>query len=490
MGVLVGNRSRERTREAAGYAIAVLGAFGVTAVLSVFSSPREFFAGAWYLLVVIVAALIGGWKAGALALGAACAGLIWGVLPPRRDLALESSADAAALAAFVAMAVIVILLVRSRDGARRLAEERSFRSEHLSQLAGDLALATGPDEVIQTSLHWCRDSLGASRTLLTLTSGVDGRGPREEWWSGGSPVDDVLRRRVDLLFDRGGTLLDEAGIIAARLAAPAGPVGVLVADLGADRPLDAEDEESLSIATATIAQAYARAQLRDRERAVAEQLQQSLLPTRLPTVPGLSMRSWFHPALGNTVAGDFLDVIVEGDRWMAIVGDACGKGVRAASAASAARHTFRAAALDGKDVATTAHLIDRAVAALQDQDMFCTAVLVEGREGDPGLRLVVAGHPRPVVVRSSGDLEEVGADGSLLGVFADARVETVSIDLATGETLVLYTDGLSDVPTGGLDVASMLHGVGPDDLDTRLAELRSPGGADDVAVLAITRLAR
>ncbi|GEM_PF-1725366 len=487
MGLLDSDHAAEHTREAAAYAIAVIGAFAVTAVLSLFSTPREFFAGAWYLLVVIVAALVGGWKAGVLALAAACAGLVWDALPPRRNLAIGSSADAAALTAFVAMAVIVILLVRSRDVARRLAEKRSSRSDHLSQLAQSLALAPGPDEVVQASLEWCRASLGASRTLLTLTNDDDGRGTREEWWSGLQPVDETLRRRVDLLFDKGGTILDESGVIATRLAAPAGPVGVLVTDFGPNRHLDAEDEESLSIAAAAIAHAYARAQLRDRERAVADQLQQSLLPTQLPSIRGLSVRSWFHPAVGNAVAGDFLDVIADDGHWMAIVGDACGKGVRAATAAAAARHTFRAAALDGKDVTYTAHLIDRAVASLRDQDMFCTAVLVEGRITDPTVRLVVAGYPRPVIVRRNGVLEEVEASGSLLGAFAAAHFDALSMDLDTGDTLVLYTDGLTDVPTGAVDVMSTLRGVEPGGLDARLEAMRSPGGVDDVALLAITR---
>ena len=487
MGVLSDDGGSERTREAAGYAIAVLGAFGVTAVLSVFDTPREFFAGAWYLLVVIIAALIGGWKAGVLALASACAGLVWGVLPPRRNLALNSGADAAALAAFVAMAIIVILLVRSRDVARRLAEERNYRSERLSQLANSLALATGPDAVIQTSLDWCRDSLGASRTLLTLTTDDDGRGTREEWWSGRQPVDETLRRQVDGLFQEGGTIHDDSGIIATRLAAPAGPVGVLVADLGPDRHLDAEDEESLAVAAAAIAHAYARAKLRDREHSVADQLQQSLIPGELPDVPGLSVRSWYHPAAGNTVAGDFLDVIAGKDRWMAIVGDACGKGVPAATAAAAARHTFRAAAIDGKDVAHTAHLIDRAVAALRDQDMFCTAVLVEGTSTGRSVRLVVAGHPRPVIMRANGDLEEVEAQGSLLGAFNVTHVDTLDLELNPGDTLLLYTDGLSDVAAGGIDVVRALDGIEPTELDERLAELRSPGGVDDVAVLALSR---
>ena len=204
-------------------------------------------------------------------------------------------------------------------------------------------------------------------------------------------------------------------------------------------------------------------------------------------MPGLSVRSWYHPAAGNTVAGDFLDVIAGDERWMAIVGDACGKGVPAATAAAAARHTFRAAAIDGKDVARTAHLIDRAVAALRDRDMFCTAVLVEGSSGDRTVRLVVAGHPRPVVMRANGDLEQVEAQGSLLGAFEVTHVETHELDLGPGDTLLLYTDGLSDVPAGGIDIIGALDGIDPDQLDERLGELRSPGGVDDVAVLALSR---
>lgn len=480
------DRAAERTREAAGWMIAVVGGFGVTAVLSIFGRPRQYLAGAWYLLVVVIASLVGGWKAGALAVVAATAGLIWGVLPPRRTFAVDDAADVATLLAFLGMAVVVVLLVRARDEARRVAEARADRAEHLSRLAASLAGASDSDAVIETSLRWCHEVLGARRALLTLAT-ADGRGPREEWWAGGSGGDGDLRHRADDVLGRGPDVLEHEGVVAVRLAAPAGPVGVLVADLGEERVLDGEDADVVSVATAAIANAVARARLLEREQAVADQLQRSLLPGDLPAVPGFRLRTWFHPAQGNVVAGDFVDLVVDGDRWAAILGDACGKGVPAAVAAAAARHTFRAAVLDGRPVPETAALVHRAIAALGEPDMFCTAVMVSGRADRSDLALAVAGHPSPVVVDASGVTSEAGGTGALLGALAEPAVELVHLDLDPGSTLVLYTDGVTDVVGGGIDVAAHLRGATGGALDERLAGLRSPGGADDVAVLAITR---
>lgn len=258
MSILFTDRNAERTREAAGWVIAVVGGFGVTAVLSITGQPRQYFAGAWYMLVVAVASLVGGWRAGALAIAATSAGLLWAVLPPRRNLAVEDAGDVAALLAFLTAAVVLVLLVRSRDGAARLATDRAVRIERLAQLVEGLARADGVEAVVRASLDWCRDSLGATRSLLTVSAEANGRGTREEWWSTGSTVDDEMRQRVDELFRHPGTLVDRAGVIAARLSDPDGPSGVLVVDLGADRRLDAEDEETLSLAAGTIAHAVAR----------------------------------------------------------------------------------------------------------------------------------------------------------------------------------------------------------------------------------------
>jgi K+-sensing histidine kinase KdpD len=252
------DRNAERTREAAGWAIAVVGGFGVTAVLSITGTPRQYFAGAWYMLVIAVASLVGGWKAGALAVTATAAGLLWAVLPPRRNLAVENAGEVAALLAFLCAAVVLVLLVRSRDRATRLATDRALRIERLAQLVEALARADGVDAVVRASLDWCRDSLGATRSLLTVSADDGGRGTREEWWSTGSPVDDELRRRVDELFHHDDAIVERTGVVAARLSDPEGPSGVLVVDLGTDRPLDAEDEETLAVAAGTIAHAVAK----------------------------------------------------------------------------------------------------------------------------------------------------------------------------------------------------------------------------------------
>lgn len=486
MPLLFADRQAERTREAAGWVIAVLGGFGVSAVLSISGEPRQYFAGAWYMLVIAVASLVGGWRAGALAVITAMGGILWAVLPPRRELTLSDPGDAGALAAFVTAAIVLVVLVRSRDRTRRLAEQRATRSAHLSQLGDALSRAAGVEEVVGATLDWCRDSLAATRSLLTL-SFDEGHGSREEWWSGHHLVDDELRHRADELFEHGGTLVDRTGVIAARLSAPAGPVGALVVDLGPEASLDEEDAETLSLAATSIGHAVARGLLFERQHAVADQIQQALLPTELPRVGGYQLRSWFQPSRTGGVAGDFYDVVVDGERWTAIVGDVCGTGVPAATIAAAARHTFRAAALDGRPPEETVRLIDRTIGTLAEPGAFCTAVVATGRHHGGEATVVVAGHPAPVVVRHDGRVDPVVAAGTILGTLAELGLDPTMVHLDPGDTLVVYTDGLADTPDGEEDVARRLAGASPSELPLRLGALRSPSGADDVAVLALTR---
>nr|WP_283251120.1 PP2C family protein-serine/threonine phosphatase [Rhabdothermincola salaria] len=172
---------------------------------------------------------------------------------------------------------------------------------------------------------------------------------------------------------------------------------------------------------------------------------------------------------------------------MAVVGDVSGKGVQAAAVATAARHTFRAAALHGSSPAETAAMIDRAIVALREPGLFCTAVLAAGRQGSGRASVVVAGHPVPLLVRGDGEVEALEASTTVLGALPDLALDPTEVHLRAGDSLVVYTDGLTDGPGGGVDVARLLAGATSDQLVGRLDRLRAPGGRDDVAVLALTR---
>lgn len=204
--------------------------------------------------------------------------------------------------------------------------------------------------------------------------------------------------------------------------------------------------------------ALANAQLFAERSAIAQSLQASLLPSRLPDDPRISFAARYVAAgQGLDVGGDFYDVFPVDDGWMVVVGDVRGHGVEAAAVTGLARHTIRA--LAGLQPSLTAILQRLNQVLLQahgdngwdDEPRFCSALLAHitvtgGDAGGPAasLRLASAGHPVPLVVRADGAIEAAEVRGDVLGVLADVALTDTSMDLAAGDTLLLFTDGVTE----------------------------------------------
>ncbi len=243
--------------------------------------------------------------------------------------------------------------------------------------------------------------------------------------------------------------------------------------------------------------AYDNARLSAERAHVAHTLRRSLMPAALPAVPGLELESFFQPmAAGSEVGGDFYDVFGDrGDCWL-VVGDVCGKGAEAAVLTGFLRHTTLAYARDGHGPAT---VLARVNQAMLDQDFdgrFATAILAHlgFRDSVVELTLATAGHPAALVSRAVGTAEELGACGTLLGVFADPTITESSTILGPGDGLVLYTDGLAEAhaPLRVLSVEQMIEQLegappvsarGAIDSLLSLVDLRN-GARDDLAILA------
>ncbi len=190
------------------------------------------------------------------------------------------------------------------------------------------------------------------------------------------------------------------------------------------------------------------ARLYEERSHIARTLQRSLLPRRLPEIPGVQVAAFYQPAgvTQTEVGGDFYDVSEAADgAWSVVVGDVCGKGVEAAALTGMARHTLRISVL--RETTPSAALRDLNRVMLQeDGERFCTVALGRLERTYRGLRLTVAcgGHPPPLVLRSDGGVASIGAPGSLLGVFPNVSIEDVVLDLDAGDQVVLFTDGLVD----------------------------------------------
>lgn len=185
------------------------------------------------------------------------------------------------------------------------------------------------------------------------------------------------------------------------------------------------------------------------EHRIVTELQVSLMPDRLPDVSGVDVASGFRPSGdGHEIGGDFFDVFcLRKGLSMAVIGDVCGKGAEAASLTALARYTLRAAALDpGAQPRDLVARLNDAVRRQRDDLRFltCVCAFVE-TTGAGGLRVraCVAGHPPPLKVHRDG-VSKVGGCGALLGAWHDPRLEQETFDLAPGERLVLYTDGVTE----------------------------------------------
>ncbi|HXT89467.1 MAG TPA: SpoIIE family protein phosphatase, partial [Trebonia sp.] len=187
---------------------------------------------------------------------------------------------------------------------------------------------------------------------------------------------------------------------------------------------------------------------------VAEALQASLLPARLPRVPGLE----FAPAyMGATqsqeISGDFYDVFECRDGLAVAIGDVCGKGQDAAAMTAAARHSIRALANVHSSPADVLAAANEVLLAGDYDERFVTAKLAFLRQEGRGLtvRLGSSGHPGPAVVRSDGRVELLEGDGLPLGLFADARPNSVDLKLDEGDLLFFYTDGVTEARSADLE---------------------------------------
>jgi len=197
-----------------------------------------------------------------------------------------------------------------------------------------------------------------------------------------------------------------------------------------------------------------------RHRSVSHTLQQGLAPPSAPEVPGLQVAVRFR-ALGEAseIGGDFYDLFRTGERrWGVLIGDVSGKGVEAAATAALARHTVRATAQHDDDPGYVLSMLNQAIGRQVSGSRFCTAVYATIELGELWVRMQVAsaGHPAPLLVRSHGGAEEVGGRGPLLAGFEHAEYPTEPAHLAAGDSLVLYTDGVTEAGErrgreGGLD---------------------------------------
>jgi PAS domain S-box-containing protein len=180
---------------------------------------------------------------------------------------------------------------------------------------------------------------------------------------------------------------------------------------------------------------------------VARALQSSLLPPSLPEIPGVRVTARYRAAgEGNEVGGDFYHAFqVDKQAWWFVIGDVSGKGPEAAAIAGLARHTLRAVALHERSPSRLLEALHETLLR-EGRGELCTVCCALLRPGHSGAELSVArgGHPPPIVRRAGGTIETATCSGPLLGVPVNVAFDQQLIELAPGDTVVLYTDGVTE----------------------------------------------
>ncbi|WP_329174703.1 PP2C family protein-serine/threonine phosphatase [Streptomyces sp. NBC_01477] len=234
--------------------------------------------------------------------------------------------------------------------------------------------------------------------------------------------------------------------------------GVLVLLRRAGSATFTESEEVFArLFAARAGAAMSAARLYAEQSSITEVLMRELLPPSLHQISGVDFAGGYRPSADHErVGGDFYDVhpaVIEGEASLIALGDVCGKGLEAAVLTGKIRNTLHALLPMADDHQRMISLLNTALLN-SHHTRFATLVLASAvRKGsEVDLRLTSAGHPSPLIVRASSEVEEAETRGTLVGAMPSAPARTTSLTLAPGESCVLYTDGITEAkggPMGG-----------------------------------------
>jgi sigma-B regulation protein RsbU (phosphoserine phosphatase) len=290
----------------------------------------------------------------------------------------------------------------------------------------------------------------------------------------GSPSDELVGRRFTELFSVGARihyethfapLLQVNGAVAEMaldlMKADATRLPVLITanvEAGAD---GSPQIIRMAIHDARRRRSYERELLDERRRAEAERaralllattLQRSLLPPSLFPPPMVEAAAHYHAAT-DEVGGDFYDLFpLSTDTWGFFLGDVAGKGASAAVVTSLTRYTLRTAAVINEDPVAVLHTLNSVLFQRPAGDLTAFATVIVGTlrptPGGVEVHLASGGHPPALLLRSSGAASEIStAGGQAVGMIRKPEFVSVRVELGAGDTLLLYSDGLTEART-------------------------------------------
>jgi PAS domain S-box-containing protein len=370
----------------------------------------------------------------------------------------------------------------------RLTEQLSaaaLRTARLQQATSMLAEALTVEQVVEVITEVGRTAIGALRSAVALldpetlrlrvvnTDGLgsawpDAAGERLTLDTPSVMTRAIATRRPVLISDPGelhrqfdggpehGADIpdtgDERSWVGLPLMAAGAPLGALRFSFNRPRRITEEERVFLEALAGQCALAVERAEMYEREHTTAETLQRSLLPDKLPVVPGLELEARYLPVTRNMeIGGDWYDVFWLPDRRLAVtVGDVMGKGLQAAAGMGRVRNALRALALTDPRPAAVLAGLDRLFAATELEEQVTTVSYLvidpETGEGQAGN----AGHlPTLLLMPDGAPVLDQAEAGTPLGWASPRRQH--AFRLPPGSSAVFYSDGLVENRVRGLD---------------------------------------
>lgn len=375
------------------------------------------------------------------------------------------------VATVAATLVVAALFIPVRNRVQTFVDARFFkRQQDYDSVRGALsrvmATSRNLEEFLETSseivrtalgvprvLFFCREPLGKNLILREI-SGQPLRAERPSIAAGdaistpGPPVETI----------RSGPL-EAHGRYALRLQTAEGVIGALLIPDRPRDPLSNEDLQFLAEITDPLALGVSSLQIRtdDIELFQARQIQRSLLPREIPQIRGIRIATAWIPA--RSVGGDYYDVIPLSASSLAVcVGDVVGKGMPAALLMSGLQSAVRAIAPAGASPDVTVQGIRRVAAENLQGGKFITFFYAT-IDTDRNLRFTNAGHNEPLLITADGSVERLSTEGAAIArMMRDAELSTESRSLRTGDTLVIFTDGVTEAPDASSSDPEIVYG--------------------------------
>mgnify|MGYP001179693792 CR=1 FL=1 len=176
---------------------------------------------------------------------------------------------------------------------------------------------------------------------------------------------------------------------------------------------------------------------------VAHTIQASFLPDGSPDIPGCSVATYWQAA--RQVGGDFYDFLPLGDdKWGIVIADVADKGVPAALFMAVSRTILRTMAFSHQDPAFVLTRTNEIIAREARSDLFVTVFYGVWDPATERFTYANAGHNPPLLRQPNGAFQPLLGHGIALGVLPEARMKSLSMQLRPGETIIFYTDGVTE----------------------------------------------